>query len=141
MSSGAEHFGEEFAAGLPVAVFAGERSAITDDEVGGLFDELAELGDSVFRLQIEIEAGVHAGVAEVSVERAFVIEGGHQLAKVAEIGAEFFGSDGGVFPAFPVQRLAGDVRGYAETGLRELPRCAWLARRNTGVRWAEWRCG
>ena len=108
-------------------MFAGERAAIADDEIGGLFDEVAELRDAFFRLQIEVEAGVNAGVAEVAVERAFVVEGGHHFAEVAEIGAEFFGSDGGVFPAFPVQRLAGDVRGDAEAGLRGFPRCAWLA--------------
>ena len=106
---------------MSVAVFAGEGSAVADDEVGGFFDELAELGDAFFRLQVEVEARVHAGVAEMSVERAFVIEGGHHFAEVAEIGAEFFGSDGGILPTFPVQRFAGDVRGRAQTGLTDFP--------------------
>jgi hypothetical protein len=43
------------------------------------------------------------------------------LAQVAEIGPEFFGSDGGVFPAFPVERLAGDVGGDAEAGFANFP--------------------
>ncbi len=39
---GAEHFRKKFGAGLSVAVLAGERSAVADDEVGGFFDELAD---------------------------------------------------------------------------------------------------
>ncbi len=72
---------------------------------------------------------MHAGVAEVSVERAFVVEVGHHLAQVAKISAEFFGSDGGIFPAFPVQRLAGNVRGCAQTGFANLPDAACLRSR------------
>ncbi len=102
-------------------MFAGEGTAVADDEVGGFFDELAELGDAFFGSQIEVEARVHAGVAEVAVERAFVVEGVHHFAKIAKVGAEFFGRDGGVFPAFPVQRLAGDVGSDAETGLANFP--------------------
>jgi len=102
-------------------MFAGERTAVADREVGGLFDELAEFGDSLFRLQIEVEAGVHAGVAEVPVERALVIEVGHHLAKVAKVSAKFFGSNGRVFPAFPVERLAGNVRGCAEARFADFP--------------------
>ena len=102
-------------------MFAGEGSAVADDQVGGFFYEFAEFGDAGFRLKIEVEAGVDAGVAEVAVERAFVVEGVHHFAEVAEITPKFFGGDGGVFPAFPVQGLAGDVRGYAETGFANFP--------------------
>ena len=121
INSGPNIFGKQFGAGLSVAVFAGERTAVADDKIGSLFHELAELGDSIFGLQVEIEAGVHAGVAEVAVKRSFVTEGAHHIAQVAKIAAEFFGSDGGIFPAFPVERLAGDVRGDAETGLANIP--------------------
>src|SRR5205823_766082 len=65
---GAEHSGQKFGARLSVAVFAGERAAVADDKVCGFLNELAVLGDAFFRLQIEIEPSVHAGVAEVSVE-------------------------------------------------------------------------
>ena len=37
----AEHFRPQFGAGLPVSVFSGQRSAITDNKVGRLFHELA----------------------------------------------------------------------------------------------------
>src|ERR1700678_410563 len=36
----AEHLGEERAAGLAVAVFAGERAAVSEGDVGGAVDEL-----------------------------------------------------------------------------------------------------
>ena len=52
----AKHFRKQFGARLAVAVLAGERAAVADHQVGGLFHELAELGDAVFRLQIEIDA-------------------------------------------------------------------------------------
>ena len=97
----AKHFGEKFGAGLAVSVFAGERAAVADDEVGGLFHELAEFAHAFGGFEIVIHARVDAGVAEVSVERAVVVVGVHQLAQIAQIGAEFFGSDGGIFEAFP----------------------------------------
>ena len=137
----AKHFRQQFGAGLAVAVFAGERAAIADDEIGGLLDELAELGDAFFRLQVEVEARVHAAIAEVAVERAFVAELGHHLAQVAEIAAEFFGRDRGVFPSFPVQRLAGHVRSGAEAGFANVPDalgpCAGI---QLHLR-RRWRCG
>ncbi len=118
---GAEHFRKQLAAGLTVAVLAGDGAAVADHEVGGLFHKLAEVGDARFRLQIEIDASVHAGVAEVAVERAFVAVRGHHLAQIAEIAAKFFGGDGGVFPAFPAHGFAGHVRGHAESRFADFP--------------------
>ena len=46
----AEHLGEERAAGLAVAVFAGERAAVGEGDVGGAVHELAELEDAGFGL-------------------------------------------------------------------------------------------
>src|SRR5580704_7627346 len=102
-------------------VFAGERSAIADDEVGGFFDELAVFGDAFGRLQIEVEARVDAGMAEVSVERALVAERRHHFAKIAKISAETSRFDGGIFPSFPVERFTGNVRSCAETRLADFP--------------------
>src|SRR5260370_19390682 len=42
----AEHLGEERAAGLAVAVFAGEEAAVGEGDVGGALDELAEFEDA-----------------------------------------------------------------------------------------------
>ena len=44
----AEHFGQQRGAGLAVAMFAGERAAVLEDDVGGLVDELAIFLDTGF---------------------------------------------------------------------------------------------
>ena len=106
---GAEHFRQQLAAGLAVAVLAGNGAAVADHEIGRFLHKLAELGDAIFRLQIEIDAGMDTAVAEVAVERALVAVGGEHLAQIAKIAAEFFGRDGGVFPAFPTHGFAGHV--------------------------------
>src|SRR5260370_41311129 len=70
-------------------------------------------------------------MAEVSVERAFVLEGLHKLAQVAEIGSEFVGRDRGIFKTLPAQRFAGDVRSDTKTGLADLPDApghAWVGK-------------
>src|SRR5579871_5765140 len=64
---GTEHLGKKLGAGLSVAVLARERSTITDDEIGGFFDEASIFGDAFFRFQIEVQARVDAGMPEVSV--------------------------------------------------------------------------
>jgi len=121
ISSGPNILGEEFGAGLSVAVFAGEGAAVADDEDGGLFDELAEFGDAFFDSKSKFRRVCTQAWPKVAVERAFVAERGHHFSEIAEIAAEFFGGDGGVLPAFPVQRLTGHVRGDAEAGFTNLP--------------------
>src|ERR1700732_1160277 len=64
----AKHFRQQFGTRLPVAVFAGERAAITDDQISGFFYKLAVVGDAGFGLQIEIDSHVYTGVSEMSVE-------------------------------------------------------------------------
>ena len=90
-------------------MLTGKRAAVADDKVRRFLYESTVLGNPFVRLQVEVEPGMHAGVAEVSVERAFVAELRHHLAQVAEISAQLFGTDCGVFPTFPVERLAGHV--------------------------------
>src|SRR5260370_16632362 len=58
-------------------------------------------------------------MAEVSVERAFVIELGHHCAQVAEIAAESFRGDRGIFPAFPLQWFARHMRSDAQARLAD----------------------
>ena len=43
---GAEHFRQQCGASVAVAVFAGERAAVGDDDVGGFVDEGAEFADA-----------------------------------------------------------------------------------------------
>src|ERR1700720_231617 len=64
----AKHLREKFTARLSVSMFARERAAVADDEVGGLFHELAEFAHAFGRFQIVIHAGVDAGVAEVPIK-------------------------------------------------------------------------
>ena len=49
-------------------MFAGKRTSVTDHKIRSFFHELAEFDDSFFRLQIEVESRMHAGVTEVAVE-------------------------------------------------------------------------
>ncbi len=65
----AEHFGQEGGARLAVAVFAGERAAEGADDIGGALDELAEFAHALRSREVEIDAGVHAALAVVAVER------------------------------------------------------------------------
>ena len=69
----AEHLRQQRGARLAVAVLAGERAAVSDDDVGGAVDEFAELQDARLGLQVEVDAHVDAALAEVAVERAVVV--------------------------------------------------------------------
>ena len=62
-----------------------------------------------------------AAVAEVAVHHAAIIVGVGQLAKFAQISAEFFGSDCRIFPSFPRRRFAGNARNRAQRGFPDLP--------------------
>ena len=90
-----------------------------------------------FRLQVEVDAGVDAAVAEVAVERAFVTVGGHHLAQITEVAAKFFGGDCGVFPTFPGHGFSGHVRSHAESGFADFPHAfdLLLAGIQPHVRW------
>ena len=73
------------------------------------------------RFEIEVDARVHAALAEVAVHRAAIAVSLHQRPQLAEIGAEQFGANGGVLPAFPSVRLAGNEDASPERGLANLP--------------------
>ena len=45
---GPEHFGQQRAARLPVAVLAGKRAAVADHQIGGALDEFAVVANAVF---------------------------------------------------------------------------------------------
>ncbi len=123
----AKHFGKQFAAGLPVSMFTGDGTSVADHKVGSVFHELAELANAFRRFEIVVHARMHAGMTEVPVEGAIEMMVLHQLAQVAEVGAQLLGSDGRVFKAFPAQRFAGDVRGHAQAGFADVPNAAGLA--------------
>ena len=82
--------------------------------------------DALVGLQIEVDPGVDAALAEVAVERAVVAEFLEQLAEVAEVGADAIGRDGRVLPALPGVLLAGDAGGRPEARLADLPQVLFL---------------
>ena len=86
------------------------------------------LRDPLSRFEIVVHACVHAGVAEMSVERAFIVEGLHQPSQVAQICAQSLGSHGGILKSFPTQRLAGNVRSHAEARFAYIPYAPCLSR-------------
>ena len=106
---GAEHDGEEFGAGVAVAVLAGDRSAVADDQVGGFGDEVAVVLHALRRAEVVVHVGMEAALAEVAVEHGEVVVLVEQFVEVAEVRAELFGVDGGVVPAAP-----GDGRGAGD---------------------------
>src|SRR5882762_3882382 len=117
----AEHFGEECAAGLAVAVLAGEGAAVGEGDVGGAVDELAEFENAGGGFEVEVEAHVNAALAEVAVHGAGVAELLHEGVDGAEVAAELEGIDGGVLPALPAGAYAGDEGGGAEAGFADVP--------------------
>src|SRR5689334_18099241 len=71
----AEHAGKQLTAGLAVAVLAGQGSAVADDQVGGAFHEAAVGGYSFGAVEVEGDPGVHAPLAEVSVQAGAGVAG------------------------------------------------------------------
>ena len=74
---------------------------MSEDDVGGLIDETAELENAGGGFEVEVQAHVDAALTEVSVHGAVVAVVGHEGADGAEVAAELGGIDGGVFPALP----------------------------------------
>ena len=69
----AEHLRKERAAGLAVAVFAGERAAVGESDVGGVVHELTKFENTGGGFEVEVEAHVDAALAEVAVHGARVV--------------------------------------------------------------------
>ena len=82
--------------------------------------------DALVGLQLEVDPGVDAALAEVAVKRAVVAELLEQLAEVAEVGADAVGGDGGVLPALPGVLLARDAGGGPQARLADLPQVLLL---------------
>src|ERR1039457_992126 len=61
-----KHFWKQFAAGLAISMFTGDRAPVADHEIGGLFHKPPELANTFSRLEIVIHARMHTGMAEVS---------------------------------------------------------------------------
>ncbi len=79
ISSGPEHLRQQRGASLSVAMFAAERPAELQHQIGGAFNELAEFAQSLLGAKVEVDAHVYAALAIVAVERTAISVLGHQL--------------------------------------------------------------
>ncbi len=84
----AEHFRQELGLRLPVAVLAGERPAVADDEIGSVAQEPVEFRDAVVRLEIEVDPRMHAALPEMAVEVARIVVPVEERAEIAQVVAE-----------------------------------------------------
>jgi hypothetical protein len=109
---------------LAVAVLAGERAAVAHDEVRGFLGEPVELPDPGGGDEVELDAGVHAALAEVPVHGAAVVVLVIQRAQVADIVAERLGRDRGVLPPRPVVLAIGWEGRRPEAALADVPQIA-----------------
>ena len=98
---GGVHEAQEFAAGAPVAVLAGDGTAVGGADAGRGLQEDARVGDALGGVERHGEAHVHAAVAEVPVQEPVDVELCHEGGEVAQVCAEVFGRDGRVLEAGP----------------------------------------
>src|SRR5690348_6434545 len=64
-----EHFVEELAARLAIAVLAAQTAAVADTQVGGLFHERAPVLQPRLTGEVKIDAAVDTALAEVAIHR------------------------------------------------------------------------
>src|SRR6185436_12631738 len=95
----AEHHRQELRLRLAVAVLARERAAVLDHQRRRLAEEAAPVRDAGAALQVEVEASVHAAVAEVAVDRRAVAEPSDQRLELAQVVAHAQRVNRRVFPA------------------------------------------
>ena len=104
------HQRQQLGAGPAVAVLARQRAAVVAQLERARGEEVAEhlaRAPCRARLEREVDAHVHAAVAEVAVGHAVEAVLAQQLVEVAQPGAEPLGRDGGVLPAGVGRRRRG----------------------------------
>ena len=106
---------------LAVAMLAGNRSAVLHDQVRGAIEEAHPLGDAVDTLEVEVDPEMHASLAEMAIERRPIVELAEQLAEFAQVHAESFGGDGGIFPPFVSLTAPRWMRGNAQCRFANFP--------------------
>ncbi len=100
-------------AGPAVAVLAGQAAAVRRGEVRGRLDEGPEGGRSPAPVEGEVDAHVHAAVAEVAVGHPVEPRVPQQRVEPAQVGAQPVRGDRGVLPAGvrgPLQAARGKAR-------------------------------
>ena len=117
----AVHDRQQLAAGLPIAVLARERTAVFDDEMRRFGDKAAVLRDAFGGKKIEIDAAVHATLAEVAVKRSHVAKLLHQIVELAQVIADPIRRHGCIFPARIEIRFSGNLRRRTEARFAHVP--------------------
>src|SRR5436190_15596190 len=93
---GSEHFGQQCATRLAVAMLTGKRSSVANYQVSGPLDELTIFTNANLALQIKTYAHVYATMPKMSVERASILVFSHQLPNVASGCSQIFPGHGRV---------------------------------------------
>src|SRR5688572_27465965 len=102
-------------------MFARERPSIRHDEIGGLAEIAPKRRDPLGRFKIEVRPRMDAPLPEVPVERAAVSVTIEQLTEFPQVRPQPLRRNGGVFPAFPCGRFAGNERGCPKGRLTNQP--------------------
>jgi hypothetical protein len=119
------HHRQQLGAGTTVAVLARERAAVLAQLLSTGQEELAEpappgVGVALPVGEVEVDAHVHAAVAEVAVGHTLQVVGAEQLVEVAQPGPEALGRHRGVLPP-GVRRSPEAARGQPGPVLPDAP--------------------
>src|SRR5581483_3050081 len=117
----AKHFWQQLGTLLAVTMFTGERTAVSNNQIGSFSHELAVFADTIAGLQVEANSSVNAAVSEMAVEHGFVAIAVEHLSQLAQITAQLPGSYCGILPAFPGERLTGHMGGRSQTRFTHFP--------------------
>ena len=98
-----------------------ERSSVADHQIGSLLDKPPIILHPFSGKQIERNGRVDTSLAEMAVERRFVMEFLQQRTEIAEIIPEFLRRDGGILPALPGRRFTRDKCARSLTRLAHIP--------------------
>src|SRR5215831_463709 len=80
-----KHFGQQLSARLPVAVFAGERTAIANHKIGSAMNKTSIVLNPARGSQVKIDSRMHAALPKMAVQRATIVEFVQQLPEIAKI--------------------------------------------------------
>ncbi len=108
-------------AGAAVAVLAGQRAAVGDDEVRRRLHEAAEALLATGPVQAEADAQVEAALAEVAVADGRQVVLPEQRAQLAQVTRQALGRHGRVLEAGPGGEPAGEARRVTRAILADAP--------------------
>src|SRR5687768_5318717 len=117
----AEHFRQQRAARLSVAMLARKRSAVADNEIGPAIDELRVPPDTLLAFEVEAHLHVNAAVTEMAIERGLIVEFVEQGAQIAQVWSQLLRRDGRIVPTFPAGKRAWNSGGGSWSRLSDFP--------------------